>query len=161
MMQHRYWAALVFALGAGCAPLTFSNDESIDFQAYQSVRLELGGPDGSRREYDYLREQMHMHSGFQRVVLDPAELVDARLLVELSADSNHETEDILVDLLFDEDEEQEEPLSYSAYVRYRLHAADGSLLDVGEASAEAPDYFEATESVLDLVVFHYLRPYRL
>ena len=159
MMRGVDWIGLVLALGAGCAPLTFSNEASVDYQTYRSVRLELGGPDGSRRDYDYLREQMRVHSGFLRVALDPAEPVDARLRVQLSADSDHATEDVL-DILFAEDE-PEEPPSYSAYVSYRLEAADGRLLDVGATSAEASDYFEATESVLDLVVLHYLRPYRL
>jgi hypothetical protein len=159
MMQRGYWAGLLLALAAGCAPLTFSNDSSVDFQAYQSVRVELGGPDGSRRERDYLREQMRVHSGFRRVTLDAAEFVDARLLVELSADSEYETEDLLFDVLFEEQEE--EPPTYSAYVSYRLEAADGSLIEVGATFAESTDYLDATESVLDLVVLHYLRPYRL
>jgi len=162
MTMRSYPAGLLLALCAGCAPLTFSNESSVDFQTYQSVRLELGGPDGSRRQHDYLEEELRVHSGFRRVTRDPAELVDARLLVELSAESDHEAEDILVDILFDtEEEEDSEPPSYSAYVSYRLEAADGSLIDVGATSAEAADSFEAAEAVLDLVVLHYLRPYRL
>lgn len=157
MMQRGHWAAVL--LGVGCAPLTFSNESSVDYQTYRSVRVELGGPDGSRRERDYLEEQMRVYSGFRRVALDPAEFVDARLRVELSADSDHE--DVLIDILFADDDEEEEPPSYSAYVSFRLEAADGSLIDVGAMSAEANDYFDATEAALDLVVLHYLRPYRL
>jgi hypothetical protein len=160
-MQTSHWATLVLLLGAGCAPLTFSNESSVDFQRYQSVRLELGGPDGSQRQHDYLEDQLRVHSGFRRVTRDPAEPVDTRLLVELSADSDHEAEDIIGDILFGTDEEEEDPPAYSAWVNYRLEAADGSLIDVGATSAEASDSFAAAESVLDLVVLHYLRPYRL
>jgi len=160
MMMRSYGAGLLLALCAGCAPLTFSNDADVDFRTYQSVRLELGGPDGSRRQHDYLEDELRVHSGFRRITRDPNEPVDARLLVELSAYSDDEAEDIIGDILFGTDEDAAEP-TYSAWVSYRLEAADGSPLDVGETSAEANGYFEAAESVLDLLVLHYLRPYRL
>jgi hypothetical protein len=156
MMMRAYAAGLLLALGAGCAPLTFSKEADVDFETYQNVRVELGGPDGSRRQRDYLADELSAHSGFRRILREPTEPVDARLLVELSASSDADDSDFA---LFDSEEEGAP--TYTASVHYRLEDAYGSAIDAGAASAEATDYFEATESALDLVVLHYLRPYRL
>jgi len=146
--------------GGGCAPLTLSNDASIDFTAYPSVSLELGGPDGSERQRAYLESELREHSGFRHVV--PAGAAEneasARLSVELTLDSSY---DGLVIVLLSTEEEQE-GISYSAAVSYRLFARDGHVIDSGAESVNDEDsYFNAAESALDQVVLHYLRPYRL
>ena len=35
--------AFLLALAAGCTPMTFSNEQSVDFASYPSVSVELGG----------------------------------------------------------------------------------------------------------------------
>jgi hypothetical protein len=150
--------ALLLAL-AGCAPLTFSNEPSVDFAAYPSVSVELGGPDGSRRQSEYLESELREHSGFQRVTSARADAStsSAHLLVELALDL---MDDGVFVLLSDDD--QEPDISYSASVSYRLFARDGELLDSGVEDVEDEDSsFSAAESALDRVVLHYLRPYRL
>jgi len=145
--------------GSGCAPLTLSNDASIDFAAYPSVSLELGGPDGSERQRAYLESELREHSGFQRIL--PARAApneaSAQLSVELTLDSSYEG---LIELLSTDDEQEE--ITYSASVIYRLFARDGHVVDSGgESVSDEDSYFGAAESALDQVVLHYLRPYRL
>ena len=151
---------LVLLLGSlGCAPLTFSNAASVDFAAYPSVSLELGGLDGSERQREYLESELREHSGFQRVLPGnaPASEASAHLAVELTLDSS---DDGPIVLFGTEDEDEE--ISYSAAVSYRLFARDGRLIDAGGESVEdEQSYFGAAESALDQVVLHYLRPYRL
>lgn len=151
-------ALLGVALGSGCAPLTFSNEASIDFEQYPSVIVEVAGPDGSQRQGDYLESELREHSGFQRVSRAPdfpGEGPSAQLLVELTMDSSYDVS------LFDDDDDLDVETTYSASVRYRLFAPDGGLLDSGADSADGEDTsFDAAESALDLVVLHYLRPYR-
>lgn len=170
-MSHRHLLARLVSsallLGAvasnGCAPLTFSNEASIDYARYPSVTVELAGPDGSQRQRDYLENELREHSGFQRVsrAAEPlvgalsAEGASAQLLVELTLDSSYDVD------LFDDDDDLDVDVTYSASVHYRL-LADGTLLDSGVESAEDESTsFDAAEEALDLVVLHYLRPYRL
>lgn len=147
-------AGLSLGASAGCAPLTFANDASVDFERYPSVTVQVAGPDGSQRQQDYLERELREHSGFRRVGR-AAEGASARLQVELALGSGYD-----VDLFTDDDVEVE--ISYSATVRYRLFAADGALVDSGMDSADGEETsFEAAEEALDLVVLHYLRPYRI
>ena len=161
-MAPRHWRAvpaLLLGAAAACAPLTFSNEASVDFARYPSVSVELGGPDGSQRQLDYLESELREHSGFRRVSrgpAGPAEGAAAQLIVELTLDSHYDVD------IFADEEELAVDVSYSADVRYRLFAADGTLLDSGiESADDESSSFEAAESALDLVVLHYLRPYRL
>lgn len=163
-MAPRHWQpALGLLLGVaaagGCAPLTFANEASVDFERYPRVSVELAGPDGSQRQASYLESELREHSGFRRVSLAPAFLAEgasAQLIVELTLDASYDLD------LFDDDDELDVDVSYSADARYRLFSADGTLVDSGVESAEdEPSSFDAAEAALDLVVLHYLRPYRL
>lgn len=162
-MSARHWqAALALLVGSaatGCAPLTFSNEASVDFARYPSVSVELAGPDGSQRQADYLESELREHSGFRRVSRGPAfpdEGASAQLIVELTLDSSYDLD------VFDDDDELDVDISYSADAHYRLFAADGVLLDSGvESIDDEASSFDAAEAALDLVVLHYLRPYRL
>lgn len=154
-------AALALLLGAattgGCAPLTFFNEASVDYVRYPSVSVELAGPDGSQRQADYLEGELREHSGFRRVSRAGAlpGAASAQLVVELTLDSRYYVD------VFDEDELDVE-VSYSADAHYRLFAASGALVDSGiEWAEDELSSFDAAESALDLVVLHYLRPYRL
>src|SRR5262249_11932771 len=121
-----------------------------DFSAYPSVRLELGGPDGSQRQLDYLESELRVHSGFERVTSDVREPVSAVLEVELELDSSRD--------LFDDDN----GYSYSGVAEYWLFDSAGQLVDSGEEAVDDEQTsFAAAESALDLVVYHYLRQYRL
>jgi hypothetical protein len=145
-------AALLLGL-ASCAPMTFSKSESVDFDAYPSVRIQLGGPDGARRHLEYLETELRAHSGFARVTSDPIESASAVLEVDLELSSSGGGYDVF-------DDEVEE-ISYSGYADYRLFAVDRRLIDGGEESVESESTsFDAAESALDLVVYHYLRQYR-
>lgn len=148
--------ALLLGAGSGCAQLTFSNEAEVDFERYPSVAVDVAGPDGSRRQLDYLESELREHSGFRRVSrVSDGEPAATRLLVELTLDASQEL------ILFDDDDQVSE-ISYSAEVRYRLFAPDGALLDSGADLAEdEQSSFHAAEAALDLVVLHYLRPYRL
>ncbi|MEY4551594.1 MAG: hypothetical protein RL685_7789 [Pseudomonadota bacterium] len=148
-------------IGSGCAPLTFSNEASVDYAQYPSVTVEVAGPDGSQRQRDYLENELREHSGFQRVSgaaepvagALPAEGASAQLLVEITLDSSYDVD------LFDDDDLDVE-VTYSASVHYRLFA-DGTLLDSGAESVEDESTsLDAAEEALDRVVLHYLRPYR-
>lgn len=153
---------LAAAASTGCAPMTFSNEGNIDFRRYPSITVEVAGPDGSQRQRDYLESELREHSGFRRVssgdafsATPPEDGAAAQLVVELSLDSGYE-----VDVFSDEDDIDVD-VSYSASVRYRL-LADGAVVDAGSDSVDDEDSsFDAAEAALDLVVLHYLRPYRL
>jgi hypothetical protein len=155
---------LLVALCAGCAPMTFSKDASIDFLAYPSVSFQLGGPDGSERQSAYLQSELREHSGFRRVTQGSVaafEPASAQLTVELSVRSSG-GDDPLLAILTDDDDDDDEETSYSASVGYRLNATDGHVIDSGAESAENETTFNsAAESALDQLVFHYLRAYRL
>jgi hypothetical protein len=160
-------APLGLLLGAslsssGCAPLTFSNEPSIDFRRYDTVSVAVGGPDGSQRQLDYLEGELREHSGFRRVLRGDgltegpsAGGTAAQLQVELTLDSSIDFD------IFSDDDEFDTDISYSASVRYQL-SAGGAVVDSGvESVDDASSSFDAAEEALDLVVLHYLRPYRL
>jgi hypothetical protein len=153
--------ALLVVLSAGCAPLTLSNEASLDFAEYPSLSFDLGGPDGSLRQSAYLASELREHSGFRSVTLASAsqiEAASAHLTVELSVQASIEG-DLLAAIFADEEEDD---VTYSASVSYWLSARDGRRLDAGgEAVQEETTFNRAAESALDQVVFHYLRPYRL
>jgi hypothetical protein len=146
---------------SACAPLTFSNEPSIDFDRLTSVVVEVGGPDGSQRQSEYLESELREHSGFRRVFGAEAQPLPgdggaALLLVELTMDSDTDID------LFSDDDDIDVEVSYSASAHYRLFMPDGTLLDSGiESADDEPSSFDAAEQALDLVVLHYLRPYRL
>jgi len=152
---------LLVALCTGCAPMTFSNDASIDFRAYPNLSVELGGPDGSARQSAYLESELREHSGFRsvtRATLPTPEPASALLSLELSVHSSG-GDDLILAILTDD---EPDPITYSASVSYRLSARDGRVIDSGAESEEDESTFNsAVESVLDDVVFHYLRAYRL
>jgi len=154
--------ALLVTLSAGCAPMTFSKEASLDFAAYPSLSFELGGLDGSARQSAYLASELREHSGFRSVIQATAQAFEpatAHLSVELSVQASGD-DDLLV-TLFTDDEEREE-LSYSASVSYRLRARDGRMIDTGGESVQDENTFnDAAEAALDALVLHYLRPYRL
>ena len=96
-----------------------------------------------------------MSSADALVAEAPAEVVSAQLLVELTLDSGYDVD------VFGDDDDIDIDVSYSADVRYRLFA-DGIVVDSGSDSVDDEDSsFDAAEAALDLVVVHYLRPYRL
>lgn len=147
-------AGLLLAFAAGCTPMTFSNEQSVDFGAYPSVSIEMGGPDGSERQGAYLASELSAHSGFRRVTRDRRDPASAFLAVDLAISI-----DDSVSLLSEDDDPD---ISYSASVHYQLFAADGHLVDSGADSAEDElTSFDAAESALDRVVLHYLPSYRL
>jgi hypothetical protein len=154
-------SALAVLSCAACAPLTFSNEPSVDFEEFASVVVEVGGPDGSQRQSEYLESELREHSGFRRVFGAAAQPLPgdggaAQLLVELTMDEGTDID------LFSDDDEIDVEVSYSASARYRLFTPDGTLLDSGiESADDEPSSFDAAEQALDLVVLHYLRPYRL
>jgi hypothetical protein len=140
------------ALVAGCAPLTFSQDESIDFAAYPSVRLEIGGPDGSQRQLDYLESELREHSGFASITRDPAASVSALLRAELELRASD-------DGIFSSSDDE---ITYSCTLAYRLAATSGEVIETGSLSVSEEDTFDdAAEAAADQLVLHYLRPYRL
>jgi hypothetical protein len=146
---------LLLALAAGCTPMTFSNEQSVDFGAYPSVSVEMGGPDGSERQRKYLVNELSAHSGFWYVAADSRDPASAQLAVDLEV----RLEDPPIVLLGSEDDSE---ITYSADVHYQLFAADGHLIDSGADSVEDElTSFDAAESALDQVVLHYLPSYRL
>jgi hypothetical protein len=136
--------------------MTFSNEQSVDFSAYPSVSVEVGGPDGSERQREYLASELSAHSGFWHVTRDRREPASARLAVELVI----RIDDRPIVLLGSDDGDPE--ITYSAEVHYRLVAADGERIDSGADSAEGElTSFDAAEAALDRIVLHYLPSYRL
>lgn len=155
MAASTWRAGLLLALTAACTPMTFSNEQRVDFSAYPSVAIEMGGPDGSERQGAYLASELSAHSGFRRVTRDRRDPASALLAVDLEI----RIDDSWIDLLSDD---QDPELSYSADVHYQLFAADGHLIDSGADSVEDElTSFDAAESALDQVVLHYLPSYRL
>jgi hypothetical protein len=149
-------APLLLALAASCTPMTFSNEERVDFAAYPSVSVEIGGPDGSERQRAYLVSELSARSGFWHVTRDRVDPASAYLAVELAIS----IEDSAIVLLGSDDDEPE--ITYSADVGYQLFAADGERIDWGEDSVEDElTSFAAAESALDQDVLHYLPSYRL
>lgn len=147
--------APLLLLAAGCTPMTFSNEQSVDFGAYPSVSVELGGPDGSERQREYLASELSAHSGFRHVTRDRLDSASAYLAVDLAIS----IDESLLEVLSDDDDPE---LTYSAEVHYQLFAADGRLIDSGADSVEDEvTSFAAAESALDQVVLHYLPSYRL
>ncbi|MEO8184069.1 MAG: hypothetical protein ABI895_35055 [Deltaproteobacteria bacterium] len=141
--------------------MTFSNDASLDFAAYPSLSFELGGPDGSLRHSAYLQSELREHSGFRSVSLASArglETASVHLDVQLSVQASIEG-DLLVAIFADDEQDD---VTYSAFVSYWLSARDGRMIDSGGESADGESTFnDAAESALDGVVLHYLRQYRL
>ena len=145
---------LGLATAAACTPMTFSNEQSVDFGAYPSVSVEMGGPDGSDRQGEYLASELSAHSGFRRVTRDGRDPASAFLAVDLSVS----IDDSLLELLSDDEDSE---ITYSAAVHYQLFAADGHLIDSGaDAVEDEVTSFDAAESALDQVVLHYLPSYR-
>ena len=102
--------AVLLALAAGCTPMTFSNEQSVDFASYPSVSVELGGPDGSERQGQYLASELSAHSGFRRVTRDGREPASAFLAVDLALS----VDESLIALLSSDDDELE--IRYAADV---------------------------------------------
>jgi hypothetical protein len=142
--------SVLCGLALGCAPLTFSNEASVDFERYARVRVVVAGPDGSANHADYLAGELAAHSGFSAVTRDTLAPVDAVLTAELSLS-------VTGDDLFDDDD-----TAYSATVLFRLVDSSGALVDSGSGEAdEESNAFVAAEFALDQVVLHYLPAYRL
>ena len=133
----RAWlGALACGFAAGCAPLTFSNDSSIDFAAYPRLWFDVGGLDGSERHDIYLQDELTEHSGFQHVTRDGSESVDALLWVELTLESTGVT------IFHSDDHLDYESARYFATVRYRLYDAEGVALDSGLETTDDEDFAE-------------------
>lgn len=146
----RLSVACILPLALSCAPLTFSNEASVDFARYPRIRAVVAGPDGSASHTDYFEGELAAHSGFGSVTQDALAPVDAVLTAELSLSVSGGG-------LFDD-----EDATYSAAVLFRLVDASGAVVDTGSAESEDDaDVFSAAESVLDQVVLHYLPAYRL
>ena len=135
------WIALSCAMG--CAPLTFSKDEVIDFSAYPAVRVEVRvGPQEHLGATAYLAKALRESSGFEEISYDSRVAYDAELLV-----------DVMVTAVGDD--------KFEAGATYRLIDAEGRIIDDGEIDDRSWSSLEAREDVLDEIALHYHRPYRI
>ena len=87
-------------------------------------------------------------------------VAEGRLEVELTLQASGGEEDLIIAILTDDQDAAD--ITYSGSVAFHLIAADGHLVDSGlDSVQDEATSFDAAESALDLVVYHYLRPYRL
>ncbi len=129
-------------LVAGCVPVTVSHDGAVDFQRYDSVYVAPLEGDGSPNDRRYLTGELGLRSGFGTVSDDEDVPTDTVLFVDLTARPGAD--------------------SYEVEVVWRLEKRkDGSLVDRGNSTGSAKEYFEASEEALDEVVAHYIPPYRI
>lgn len=146
-MKARIWVA-VFGVAAGaCAPLTFSEPASIDFETYRAVRVELvSGYFGVDYARDYLVMGLREQSGFSSVTTDPAASVDLILSVEVSVNPTTDTEG---------------DTEFEGTARFTATTPSGQVVDRGTESDTSDSDTEVVEDVLDEITLHYFHPYRL
>ena len=142
---------LAFLAGSAlaCAPLTFSDPGSIDFERYRSARVEGDWA-------DYLADELTETSGFEWVTTDPE--VDVDLVISVSIFVAPEVEC--------ECEGGCEcnctcNTEYDATASYVATNPAGNLVDQGSENDTSWTAGEAAEDVLDQIALHYIRPYRL
>lgn len=143
MVRYLMIACLAVSFSMGCAPLTFSKDEAIDFAAYPVVRVQVR--DESHENLSataYLADELSDKSGFSDVTYEANAGADALLLVDLR----------VIDASDD---------SFEAIASYRLLDADGQIVDEGDVDTTSATFLEAEEDALDEIALHYHRPYRI
>jgi hypothetical protein len=140
--------ALLFAL-SGCAQLTFSKDEAIDFDSYPSVRVNVTSPN-SVADTEYLASELRAGSGFTTVITSSGEATSLSLNVSLQM-----AEEVSVDGDGNIDS------SWVGEAIYTATDAAGQLVETGsiDDSSEFPS--ELAEDLLDEVALHYLKPFRI
>lgn len=134
---------------SGCAPLTFSNDGSVDFDRYRSVLVTEVHTDANLDGAAYLARELATYSGFEQVTTDPRERVDLVLRVDVRVrriDTVHS--DGFVDV------------SYESHGTFRALSAGQQEVDSGEVEDTSESEVEAVEDALDAIAHHYLAPYR-
>jgi hypothetical protein len=139
----------LLVLCCSCAPLTYSEEGAVDFEAYASVRVAVTSTSTGSDAAQYLANELRESSGFETVTLDPAAPVDAVLGVTLEVVFSPTV-----------DEQGQSVDQYSATADYALTAGT-SRVDSGEATATASTDVDAVESALDGVATRYIAPYRL
>lgn len=142
---------LITALGVlGCTPITLDNDPPIDFDVYRSVYVPPLQGEGFAAERAFFVNRLREDSGFRRVTTNPADEVDAVLIVAVRL--------VDIDIDFDDDDRE-----YETEAQFRLEdAVTGKVIDRGTVEDDSSaSYEDALEEALDDVVLHYLKPYRL
>lgn len=142
--------ALLLAALPGCAPLTFSNDPSFDFERYSTVFVAPIQDGGRFHASGYLADELAAHSGFSEVTTAPRAGVDVVLEVEVHV--RYET-------TVDSDGWLE--TNYEARATFRALTPDLRVIDSGSVEDDSSySEREAVEDVLDEIVHHFLKPYR-
>jgi hypothetical protein len=149
-MSARFGWALLAALllpTSGCAPMTFSHEAEIDFDAYPSVRVSVvNEPELS----EYLAGELRGTSGFSQVTTDPAEPVSLVLTVSVAV-----TENVTVS------SDGEIDYDYDATGIFSAVTPGGEPVLEGTEDDNSESWAEAEEDVLDEVARRFLPPYRI
>ncbi len=128
----------------GCVPLTLSRGGAVDFETYQTVRVQVTLVGSTGAGYaDYLIAEMRDGSGFSSVTKSTSTEVDAVLQVRVTLETEFGEEDD----------------DYDATASYELLTPSGRVIDSGTVDARSESAAEAVEDALDLVANHYLAPY--
>lgn len=145
-LKRLFFLLLLGAL-AGCAPLTFSEPEELDFSAYRSVRVAVI-PSFTDPAYasEYLAHELRRDSGFERVTTEPSERVDLLLSVQVAVISE-----------IDSDGE----IQYRGEGNYVATSSLGAVVTHGSEDDQSASPGEVVEDVLDEVALHFIRPFRL
>ncbi len=138
------WSGLIaLACASGCAPLTFSKEEPVDFSAYPVVRVEVWlGSHEDAQASEYLVKELRRSSGFEQVVYGPRVTATALLLVEVGVSE------------IDEDR-------FEGNASHMLFDSSGRIIDRGQVDDESASANEAASDVLDEVALHYHHAYRI
>lgn len=146
-------ALLTLALG-GCLPLTFSHEGAIDFSVYRSVYIQPVATSGdllntgySTGLQAYLADELRQNSGFRTVTLDPNDVYDTVLVVEVTLYRDYDSDD--------------DDYDWQVEAAWVLRTLDGDRVDSGRVDEDAEDEGAAAEEAMDAIAHRYLAPYRL
>ena len=132
---------------SACVPMTFSNEATIDFDRYRSVRVEVGA---SLWMVRYLAGELEENSGFEFITTELGPTVDLVLKVEVNV-----REDVTVDANGDTDTE------YHSHARFTASEPSGNIVVDGECEDDSYSSTEAAEDALDEVALEFLPSYHL
>jgi hypothetical protein len=138
---------ILLGVSTSCAPLTFSESPSLDFETYRSVRVEVQ-PSFTDAAYatSYLADELARSSGFERVTTSPSEQVDLVLRVQVAVTSD-----------IDSDGE----LRYEGEAEYVASTPRGVVVLRGSEDDTSASPGEVVEDALDEVALSFIHPYRL
>ena len=135
--------------------MTFSKEAAIDFDEYQTARVEMtlfgeAAFWGEAEAVHYLVQELQQTSGFRWVTDSANESTDLVLQVNLLLRSEVTT-----------DEDGNEDTQFDGDANFTAVDRSGDRIDGGSVSDSSLTARETMEDTLDEVAHHYLAPFRL